>query len=63
MNMIGFNYWQDGQFWIGYLDEWPDYLTQGTSFEDLKVHILDLFKDLSSGKISDARRHAELEMV
>ena len=45
---IGFNYWQDRIFWIGYLDEWPDYLTQGMSLEDLKIHLMDLFKDLSS---------------
>ena len=63
MKTVGFNYWQDDQFWIGYLDEWPDYMTQGISLEDLKVHLLDLFKDLSSGKIPQACRHAELELV
>ncbi len=63
MNGIGFNYWKDDNFWIGYLDEWPDYLTQGTSLEDLKVHLMDLFKDLSSGKILNARCHAELELA
>lgn len=48
--MVGFQYWKDKDFWIGFLDEWPDYLTQGTSLEDLKEHLKDLFKDLSSGK-------------
>ena len=52
MQAVEFNYWQDDQFWIGYLDAWPDYMTQGTSLKDLKDHLLDLFKDLSSGKIS-----------
>ncbi|HLB33509.1 MAG TPA: hypothetical protein VJK54_04670 [Chthoniobacterales bacterium] len=47
LKTVGFNYWQEDEFWIGYLDEWPDYLTQGLSFEDLKVHLMDLFKDLS----------------
>ena len=63
MNKAGFNYWKEDDFWIGYLDEWPDYLTQGTSLEDLKVHLMDLFKDLSSGKIPNVRRHAELELA
>jgi len=61
--MIGFQYWKDEDFWIGYLDEWPDYLTQGTSLEDLKEHLKDLFQDLSSGKIPRVRRHAELELA
>ena len=63
MKTIGFNYWQDGIFWVGYLDEWPDYLTQGMSLEDLKVHLMDLFNDLSSEKIPQTRRHAELVLA
>ncbi|MFI0347357.1 MAG: type II toxin-antitoxin system HicB family antitoxin [Chthoniobacterales bacterium] len=50
-------------FWIGYLDEWPDYLTQGTSFEDLKIHLMDLFTDLSSGMIPAICQHAELQLA
>ncbi|MBI2192229.1 MAG: type II toxin-antitoxin system HicB family antitoxin [Planctomycetes bacterium] len=57
----GFTYWQDGGFWIGYLDEFPDYWTQGKSLEDLKDHLLDLRKELTSGEIPCVRRHAVLE--
>lgn len=46
-----------------HLDEYPDYVTQGDSFEDAKEHLLDLFKDLSSGAIPGARRHAELQVA
>jgi predicted RNase H-like HicB family nuclease len=56
-------YWQDGEFWLGYLEEFPDYLTQGESLEDLKNHLRDLYLDLSSGKIPAARRVAELEVA
>jgi hypothetical protein len=44
-----FVYWQDGQFWLGYLEEYPDYLTQGESLEDLKEHLRDIYRDLTSG--------------
>jgi hypothetical protein len=47
MLKVGFTYWRDGDFWLGHLDEFPDYTTQGTSFEDLKEHLLDLHHDLS----------------
>jgi predicted RNase H-like HicB family nuclease len=57
----GFTYWQDGDFWIGYLDEFPDYWTQGSSFRDLKAHLHDLHKDLTGGEIPCVRRHATLE--
>lgn len=49
--------------WLGYLDAYPDYMTQGSNFEDLKEHLLDLYADLSSGAIPSVRQHAELEVA
>jgi hypothetical protein len=63
MASIGFTYWQDGETWLGYLDRYPDYMTQGTSLDDLKEHLLDLYKDLSAGVIPGVRQHAELELA
>ena len=57
-----FVYWQDGEFWLGYLEEFPDYMTQGNSLEDLKEHLRDLHADLASGQIPAVRRVAELEV-
>ena len=63
MASLGFTYWQDAETWLGYLDQYPDYMTQGTSLEDLKEHLLDLYKDLSSGAIPNVRHHSELELA
>ena len=63
MNAIGYTYWQDGKFWLGHLDEFPDYMTQGTSLEDIKEHLSDLYRDLSSGVIPNVRRHATLSVA
>ena len=46
MRTIGFTFWQDDEMWLGYLDDYPDYMTQGTSLEDLKEHLLDIYSDL-----------------
>lgn len=35
-------YWQDEDMFLGYLEEYPDYWTQGTSLEELKQNLLDL---------------------
>jgi len=37
--------------WLGYLQEYPDYWTQGNSLKDLKAHLKALFADISSGEI------------
>jgi hypothetical protein len=34
--------------------KYPDYMTQGTSLDDLKEHLLDLFKDFSSPTVVNA---------
>ena len=59
----GFTYRQDGEMWLGHLDEFSDYVTQGTSLEDLRAHLADLYADLNSGVIPAVRRHAVLEIA
>ena len=51
MDRVRYVYWEDRGMWIGYLVEFPDYKTQGETFEDLKKHLEDLYKGLTSGKI------------
>lgn len=62
MNTKRFIYWQDGQHWLGYFEDFPDYWTQGESLEDLKTHLGDLYRDLTSGEIPGIRRVAELRV-
>ena len=51
-----FTYWIDGEIWLGYLEEYPDYQTQGSSLEDLKENLADIYKDLSAGMIPVLRK-------
>lgn len=60
---IRFIYWKEEKFWIGYLEEFPDYLTQAESFEELQMNLRDLYNDLTSGKIPFVRKIAELEVA
>ncbi|NQT38290.1 MAG: type II toxin-antitoxin system HicB family antitoxin [Planctomycetes bacterium] len=62
MEKVRFIFWQDEDAWLGHLEEYPDYITQGETLEDLKAHLLDLHKDLSGGHIPCARRVAELDL-
>ena len=63
MSNLGFTYWQDGKDWLGYLDDYPDYMTQGESLDDLKENLADLHMDLTSGEIPHIRKHAVLEIA
>ena len=44
-------YWQDGDMWLGYLEDYPDYMTQGESPEELKENLKDIYEELSSGSM------------
>ena len=55
-------YWQEDNAWLGYLEEFPDYWTQGESLDALREHLKDLHKELSSGAIPNVRRVGELEL-
>jgi len=59
---VRYVYWQEEDSWLGYLEQFPDYWTQGESLEDLKDHLKDLYEDLSNERIPEARRVAELEV-
>jgi predicted RNase H-like HicB family nuclease len=63
MKTTRYVYWQDGDWWLGYLEEYPDYMTQGESLEDLQAHLKDLFGDLSGGHIPGVRKVAELQVA
>jgi predicted RNase H-like HicB family nuclease len=55
-------YWQDDDMWLGYLDEYPDYWTQGETEKELRENLLDIYKELESGAIPNVRKMAELEV-
>lgn len=63
MKKLGFTYWKDEDMWLGYLDEYPDYMTQGETLAELKENLRDIYKELTSGAIPYVRRHAELQVA
>ena len=55
-------YWQDDDMWLGYLEEYPDYWTQGETEEELRNNLVDIYNELAGGTIPNIRRVAELEV-
>jgi len=58
-----FVYWNDHEIWIGYLEEFPDYMTQGKTLNELKVNLIDIYKELTGGLIPEVRHVDELEIA
>lgn len=62
MATLNYIYWQNDSVWLGYFEEFPDYMTQGESPEELEENLRDLYSDLVSGEIPGIRRVAKLEV-
>jgi predicted RNase H-like HicB family nuclease len=60
MNTVKFVCWQEDGGWIGYLQDYPDYWTQGDDIEDLKEHLRSLYEDVTSGTIPGIRKVEDL---
>ena len=46
MRTLEYTYWQDGEYFLGHLNEYPDYETQAYSKEELIENLKDLLADL-----------------
>ncbi|MBM3436706.1 MAG: type II toxin-antitoxin system HicB family antitoxin [Bacteroidetes bacterium] len=56
-------YWKEGDWWIGYLDEYPAYLTQASTLEELADNLKDIYSELTSGNIPSVRKTGVLEIA
>ena len=56
-------YWRNDEWWLGYLEEFPDYWTQGETFEDLQEQLRALYRDLTSGELPGVRRVVDLSVA
>ncbi len=63
MKTVRYIYWQDGDMWLGYMEEFPDYMTQGETHEELQQNLKDIYEELTSGRIPGVRRVSELQVA
>ena len=63
MKTVKFTYWQDGAYYLGYLNDYPDYQTQGLSKQEFVSNLKDLLVDLESGEVPYIRRVEELVLA
>jgi predicted RNase H-like HicB family nuclease len=60
MKTLKFTYWKDGNFYLGFLNDYPDYQTQGSSKEELVSNLKSLLADLESGEVPHIRKVEDL---
>ncbi|HJX13681.1 MAG TPA: hypothetical protein VJ377_09185 [Dehalococcoidales bacterium] len=48
MESTKFVYYQENDMLVGWLEDYPDYRTQGASLDELKENLNDLYQDRST---------------
>ncbi len=46
MNKTRFIHWQQDKVWLGYLEEFPDYWTQGFTYKELRQNLADIYREM-----------------
>ncbi|GHV46436.1 hypothetical protein AGMMS49546_34440 [Spirochaetia bacterium] len=59
---IKYTYRHGEQFLIGYLDEYPEYPTQGEDLQDLELNLLDIYEMIQDGTLQK-KSHGVLQLT
>ena len=60
MDTKRFVYYEDDGLWVGWLEEYADYRTQGETLEELSEDLKDIHDGLTRGRIPCVRKVGEL---
>jgi predicted RNase H-like HicB family nuclease len=63
MKTIRYVYWREEDVWLGHLEDYPDYMTQGRTIEELRENLKDILDEVTGGHIPGVRRVAKLQIA
>jgi len=63
MRNISYTFWQEEDWFLGFLNDYPDYWTQAQSKEELIENLQSLLVDIESEEIPFIRKVEEMSIV
>ncbi len=63
MRTLKYTFWEDGEFFLGFLNDYPDYQTQAYSKDELLESLKDLLTDIESGQVPYIRKVEEMAIA
>lgn len=58
-----FVYYQESELIVGWLEDYPDYRTQGETLDELKKNLQEIYNELTSGRIPCVYKVGELSVA
>ncbi|WP_031430148.1 type II toxin-antitoxin system HicB family antitoxin [Methylomicrobium agile] len=63
MKTVSYTYWKSKDFFLGFINDYPDYITQGETKEELQENLKDLLADLESNEIPYIRKVEQMHVA
>ncbi len=63
MMKISIIYKEENDWYIGHIQEYPDYESQGKTLDELKDNLLDIYGDIKKGLVPEAKPSKVLELT
>ena len=60
---LKYTFEMDGDFFVGYLDDYPEYPTQGENLKDFEENLLDIYEMIQNGTLDVNQKHGVLEIA
>ena len=60
---INILYKEEKEWFIGHIQEYPDYESQGKSLEELRDNLIEIYNDIRKGLVPDAKPFQVLEVA
>jgi predicted RNase H-like HicB family nuclease len=60
---LHYTYWKDDGWYVGHLDDYPDYNTQGKTLEEFEDMLRSLYEDIKTYDFSFVRHHGTLKIA
>ena len=60
---LGYTYWKDDGWYVGYLDDYLDYTTQGQTLAEFEEMLRSLYNDIRTFDFPFVRHHGKLKVA
>jgi hypothetical protein len=60
---LSYTYWKDDGWYVGHLDDYPDYTTQGETIEEFEDMLRSLYEDIQTFDFPFVQHHGKLKIA
>jgi hypothetical protein len=60
---LKYTFEMDGGFYVGHLDDYPEFPTQGENLKDFEDNLLDIYEMIQNGTLDVPQKHGVLEIT